>query len=415
MTNSLSPTDEVDPPPHIDLVDPQLYATGDPHTIWRWLRHNDPVYWHEPSRGMPGFWVLSTYQDVASVLGDPQVFSSAEGILLRPAGHGRDPGGGRTLALTDPPRHRMLRSVISPWFTERAVRNLTPAMRSIARILIDDVAERGTVEFVDHIAARLPLYVICRLMGIPDSDRERLFQITSRAFCSEDPDDRRSSHLELMEYLLALAERKRREPEDDIISVLTTVEVDGRRLTESELLLNCDNVFIGGTENVRIAASSGFLQFLQNPAQWHALRSDPGSLSTAVEEVLRWASTPTHLVRTTRAAVRIRDRTIGQGERVTVWLPSANRDDNVFASPDTFDIHRSPNRHISLGTGEHFCIGGILARAELRVLYAELASRFDRIEQAADPTFLSSIVVNGPKTLPVRLVPAMRNVWHESV
>jgi len=414
MTKSLPPANGVDPRPHIDLVDPQLYATGDPHTIWRWLRRNDPVYWHEPSRGMPGFWVLSTYDDIVSVLGNPEVFSSAQGILLRPASHGPDPGGGRTLALTDPPRHRKLRSVIRPWFTERAVRKLTPTLRAITQTLLSDAAEKGVVEFVNDVAARLPLYVICHLMGVPDYDRERLFEITSRAFCSEDPSERRSSHVQLMEYILALAEKKRREPEGDIISVLAAAEVDGRRLNEVELLLNCDNVFVGGTENVRIAAAGGFLQFLQNPAQWHALRSDLRSLPTAVEEVLRWTTTPTHLLRTTRAAVRIGQLTIGEGERVTLWLPSANRDDNTFTSPDTFDIHRAPNRHISLGTGEHFCLGGILARAELQILYAEMALRFNGIEQAGNPTLLPSIVVNGPKTLPVRLIPARHNVSHQS-
>lgn len=408
MTKSLTSIDEASPPQRIDLVDPQLYATGDPHAIWRWLRHNDPVHWHAPARGMPGFWVLTRYRDIAPVLGDPAKFSSAQGILLRPASHGRDPGGGRTLALTDPPRHRQLRSVIKPWFTERAVRNLKPVIRAIVRALLDEAAEKGEVEFVNDVAARLPLYVICSLMGVPDADRQHLFKITSLAFCSDDPGQQRSSHVQLMEYLLELADRRRREPEDDIISVLATAEVDGHRLTQSELLLNCDNVFIGGTENVRIAGAGGVLQFLRDPAQWHALRADLSAAPSAVEEVLRFTTTPTHLLRTTRAKVKIGDVAIDEGERVTVWPPSANRDEDVFSSPDTFDITRSPNRHLALGTGEHFCIGGILARAEMQVLFEELALRFDDIEPAGDPTFLSSIVVSGPKTLRVRLTPAKR-------
>ena len=406
MTKPPSSAGEPDPDMPVDLVDPQLYSAGDPHSVWRRLRRDAPVHWHEPSRGMPGFWVLSRYRDIVSVLGSPETFSSAEGILLRPAGHGRDPGGGRTLALTDPPRHRKLRSIAKPWFTERAVRELKPVIRETARTVLDAAAEKGTVEFVDDIAARIPLYVICRMMGVPDGDRDHVFKITSRAFVSEDPDERRSSHVQLMEYLLALAVEKRRAPADDIISVLATAEVDGRRLTESELLLNCDNLFVGGTENVRIAASAGFLQFLRNPSQWQALRGDPDALPTAVEEVLRFTTTPTHLLRTTRTTVQIGQRAIGKGERVTLWLPSANRDEDVFPSPDTFDIRRTPNRHIALGAGEHFCIGGILARAELQILYAELAARFDGIEQTEEPTFLSSIVVNGPKALRVSLTPA---------
>lgn len=392
-------------PPIIDLVDPQLYASGDPYSVWRWLRRHDPVYWHEPSRGMPGFWAVTSYRDVVSVLGDTDSFSSAEGILLRPASHGKDTGGGRTLALTDPPRHRPLRAVISDRFNARSVGALRPTICTIARTLIDDAAEKGAVDFVEEVAARLPLYVICRMMGVPDGDREHLFAITSRAFCSEDADDRRLSHVQLMEYLLELADARRREPKDDIISDLAAAEVDGRRLTQSELLLNCDNVFVGGAENVKIAASGGVLQFLRRPAQWHIVRSDVGVLPSAVEEVLRWTSTPTHLMRTTRKEVTIGNRTIGPGERVTMWIPSANRDESVFTASDTFNVRRTPNRHVSLGTGEHFCIGAVLARAELQILYAEMAARLDVFEQADDPTFLSSIVVSGPKTLPVRLAP----------
>lgn len=410
MTKPLPTIGGVGPPPDIDLVDPQLYATGDPHAIWRWLRRNAPVYWHEPSRGMPGFWALSTYHDIVSVLGDPEVFSSEQGILLRLAGHGPDPGGGRTLALTDPPRHRKLRSVIRSWFVERAVRRLNPTIRTVTRTLLDNAVEKGVVDFVDDVAARLPLYVVCRLMGIPDEDREHVFGVASRVFTSPDPKERRWSHVQLMEYMLALAERKRREPGDDIVSLLATAEVDGRPLTESELLLNCDGVIVGGTENVRIAASAGVLQFLRNPAQWHALRGDPRSVPSAVEEVLRWTSTPTHLLRTTRAEVTIGQATIGAGERVTLWLPSANWDENVFVEPDRFDIHRTPNRHLTFGTGEHFCLGGLIARAELQILYGEMAMRFDGIELAGDPTFVSSIVVNGPESLPVRLTSASRNL-----
>jgi cytochrome P450 len=406
MTTSLVPDDGTESPPLVDLVDPQLYATGDPHGVWRWLRRHDPVHWHRPSRGMPGFWALTRYQDTAAVLGNPELFSSARGILLRPESHREDPGGGRTLALTDPPRHRKLRSLVQSWFGERAVRTLKPAIEEVTSDLLDEAAERGEVEFVEDVAARLPLYVICRLMGIPDSDREHLFRVTSKAFCSDDPGRQRSSHVELMEYLFELVEHKRGRPGDDIVSVLVNAEVDGRALTTSELLLNCDNLFVGGTENVRIAASGGFLQLLREPAQWRALRADPALLPSAVEEVLRWTSTPTHLMRTARAEVQIAGVTIAGGDRVTVWLPSANRDAAVFDSPDAFDVSRTPNRHLSLGTGEHFCVGGILARAEMRALYAGLARRFEVVEPAGEAVLLSSIVVNGPRTLPVRLVTA---------
>jgi cytochrome P450 len=405
MTDTASPALHHDRPTRIDLVDPELYAGGDPHSIWRWLRANQPVYRHPPGRGLPGFWALTRYRDVAAVLSDAEHFSSAAGILLRPDGYGPDPGGGHTLALTDPPRHRKLRALVNAWFTERSVRDLRPHIHTIVAKLLDEAAERETVEFVDDIAAKLPLFVICKLFGVPDEDREDLFLITSQAFCADDPGVRRYSHIQLMDYLGRLADRRRADPRDDIISALACAEIDGRPLTENELLLNCDNVFVGGTENVRIAASGGLLEFMRHPAQWRSLGSDPSRRRPAVEEVLRWTSTPTHILRTTVAPVVIGHQAVGAGERVALWLPSANRDEDVFESPDTFDIERTPNRHLALGTGEHFCLGANLARAELQILYGELAGRFD-VEPAGEPTLLSSIVVNGPRTLPVRLTPA---------
>jgi cytochrome P450 len=391
--------------PSIDLVDPELYASGDPHAVWRWLRANDPAHWHEPSRGMPGFWAITRYDDVISVYSRPDLYSSAQGILLRPTAHGPDPGGGRTLALTDPPRHRRLRSLVNTWFTERGVRALRDDMRETASAVVKAALAREHCDFVSDVAARLPLYVICGLMGVPESDRDHVLALTTRAFGAGEPGPRRMAHVHIMEYFSGLADSRRRRPADDIVSVLATAQIDGRPLTEQELLFNCDNVLVGGTENVRIAAAGGMHQFLESPAQWALLRATPGLLPGAVEEVLRWTCTPTHIMRTALGHADILGRRISPGDRVALWLPSANRDEMVFAEPDRFDIQRAPNRHLALGHGEHFCLGGVLARAELRILYEEIASRVELIEPAGPPKRLSSIVVNGFESLPVRLAP----------
>jgi cytochrome P450 len=187
------------------------------------------------------------------------------------------------------------------------------------------------------------------------------------------------------------------------VSVLATARLDGRPLTPDEVLLNCDNLLVGGTENTRIAAAGGMLAFLEHPAEWRALGADPALFPLAVEEVLRWTSSATHIMRTATRPVILRGRQIGAGERVTLWNPSANRDEAVFDDPDRFDIRRRPNRHLALGAGEHFCLGSTLARFELRILYAELLRRGIRIEPDGTPVRLSSIVVNGLETLPVRL------------
>ncbi|MGW2591815.1 cytochrome P450 [Streptomyces sp. NPDC001515] len=391
-----------DSAPHIDLVDPELYSRGDPFSQWSWLRANDPVHWHRPGE-LPGFWSLTRYKDIRTAYRDAETFSSAQGILLRPAEHGADPGGGRTLALTDAPRHKQLRGLVDGWFAVRSVRALEAEMASIAEGVVEAALERGTCDFVADVAARIPLYVICRMMGVPESDWERLYDLTSQAFAAGDPLARRFAHLDILGYFEALQADKARNPGDDLVSVLATAVVDGERLSPDDVILNCDNLLVGGTENTRIAAAGGMLALLEHPEQWSAVREDPSLLPSAVEEVLRWTSTATHIMRTAVRPVRIHDRRIEAGDKVVFWLPSANRDETVFDAPDVFDVRRSPNRHLSLGFGEHFCLGSMLARVELRLLYGELVKRGVRVELDGEPKLLDSIVVNGPELLPVRL------------
>lgn len=397
--------DTVDRPPGINLVDPALYSDGDPFAQWRWLRANDPVYLHGPT-DYPSFWALTRYEDVKAVFREAETFSSAQGILLRPSGHGADPGGGRTLALTDPPRHRQLRGLVEEWFTVRSVRAIEAKMREVAGSVIDLAVEREHCDFVGDIAARIPLYMICRMMGVPESDWESLFMLSRRAFGAGDAVTRRFAHLEIMGYFEDLTVEKAAAPADDLVSVLVTGEIDGGPISQEEIILNCDNLFVGGAENTRIAASGGMLAFIEHPEQWWRVVKDPALLPTAVEEVLRWTSTPTHILRTATRPVEISGRRIDAGDLVTLWIPSANRDEEVFPDPGRFDVGRQPNRHLALGFGEHYCVGNQLARIEIRILYQELIDRCLRIEPDGEPKRLSSIVVNGLEHLPVKLVPS---------
>jgi cytochrome P450 len=337
-----------------------------------------------------------------SVLHDPEVFSSEGGILLRPLAWGPDPGGGRTLALTDPPRHRRLRALVQGWFAERAVRAMHEQMREIAAEIVDRAIALGACDFVQEVAARFPLYVICRLMGVPDGERDRILSLTSRAFGSDDPRRQRMAHIELLGYFTRLCQERSRDPRDDIVSALARAEMDGEPLNERDLMFNCDNVLVAGTENVRIASSGGLLQLVGSPDRWDALRRHPERIEQAVDEVLRWTTTPTHLMRTARTPAVIGGQHVPAGDRIVLWLPSANRDEEVFERPDEFDAARAPNRHVALGHGQHFCLGSSLARAELAILYTELLSRPVDIELTGPPTFLKSIVVSGPAALPVR-------------
>jgi cytochrome P450 len=395
-------SDTSDQSVHINLVDPGLYREGDPFAQWRWLRENDPVYRHDAT-DYPGFWALTKYEDVKAVFRDHETFSSARGILLRPAGHGADPGGGKTLALTDPPRHRRLRGLVDEWFTVRSVRAIEARMRQVAAGVVDLALDLGHCDFVGDVAARIPLYLICDMMGVPETDWEKLFTLSRQAFGAGDPSTRRFAHLEIMGYFEALTGAKAANPGDDLVSALVTGEIDGAPVSQEEVILNCDNLFVGGAENTRIAAAGGMLAFLDHPEQWRLLTEDPALLPGAVEEVLRWTSTPTHIMRTVTRPVEIHGRALAADDLVTLWIPSANRDETVFDRPDRFDVRRRPNRHLALGFGEHFCLGSTLARVEIQFLYRELIDRSIRIEPDGEPTRLDSIVVNGLEHLPVKL------------
>jgi cytochrome P450 len=394
----------IEPPPAINLTDPKLYSHGDPYAVWRWLRANDPLRWHPPA-DLPGFWIVTKYDDVRAVYRDPATYSSTGGIILRAQEHGSDPGGGRTLALTDPPRHRQLRAVVDEWFVLRSVRTLEDEMRDVTRGVVARAVERGTCDFVTEVAARVPLYVICKMMGVPQGDWEHLFALTNDAFGASEALMRRLAHLEILDYFETLVRARAKRPADDLVSALVAAEVGGRKLTPDELILNCDNLIVGGTENTRIAAAGGMLAFIRHPGQWRAVVDEPPLLTSAVEEVLRWTSTATHIMRTATRPVELRGREIKAGDRVTLWNPSANRDEDIFAEPERFDVRRKPNRHLALGGGEHFCLGGTLARAELRLLYDELLRNTESIELDDEPVLLGSIVVNGPECLPTRFIP----------
>jgi cytochrome P450 len=380
------------------LVDPELHAAGDPHEVWRWMREHAPVYWHPPGR-LPGFWSLTRYEDIRAAYRDPQTFSSAHGVLLRPIDAGDDPGGGLTLALTDPPRHKHLRAVLADWFTIRSVRELERTIHSAARAVVAEAVRCGECDGVHDIAGRLSIYLIGHIMGVPPEDHESLFRWTNEAF---EAHVSLATHQDLMRYFIDLMDRRIAEPTNDLVSMLAGGTVDGEFLTEEEILLNCENL-VGATENGRLALAGSIQAFLQHPDQWQRLRENRGLLPSAVEELLRWTSSATHSMRSVTTGVVLRGQRIEAGDRVVLWVPSANRDENVFADPDRMDIARTPNRHLAFGGGEHFCLGSTLARVELRILLTELLDTVGRIEQVGPATPVRSIAVAGPETLPLRL------------
>lgn len=217
--------------------------------------------------------------------------------------------------------------------------------------------------------------------------------------------ERIEAHADILGYYADLVDFRRREAGADLISAMANGTVDGRPLTDEEIFLNCDGLISGGNETTRHASVGGVLALIREPDQWRRAASSPDRIDTAVNEVLRYTSPALHVLRTAARNTEIAGRAIGAGEAVTVWMPSANRDDAVFEAPDRFDVTRTPNQHLAFGNGAHFCLGGALARAELRVLFTELFENAYGAELVGPVRRLRSNLIWGYESLPVRLHP----------
>ena len=395
----------------VDLADPDLYAHGDPDAVWADLRENDPVHRTTRADGS-SFWSVTRYADAVAVYRDPDVFTSEHGMVL---GVDADPAAGRMLVVTDPPRHTALRAVLAGAFTPRVLRGLEARVRELVGDLLGRAVADGEVEFVDAVAARLPVAVVCDLLGLPAADHDWMYHLTSTAFGGGDPGldtgavspaDRADAYGEIFDYYARLARERRSRPGDDLVSVLVHGEVDGVGLDVEEVLLNCTNLIIGGNETTRHAASGGLLALAADPGQWRALRERPDLLPLAVEEVLRWTTPGMHVLRTATADTAIAGTPVAAGERVVVWNAAANRDPRVFPEPERFRVDRTPNRHLALGHGPHFCLGANLAKMELRALFGDLVRRVDRVEVTGPVQRVPSPVLRGLRRLPVALRPA---------
>ena len=395
----LAPSDGFSIDPNL-LIDPDFHSIGNPHDIWKWMRKHKPIHWHPPGK-FPGFWSIVRYEDIKEIYGNPEVFSSAKGVLLRPVDYGNDVGGGLTLALTDPPRHKQLRSIMTNWFSIGYAKSLEGQIKEKTQKLLSLAAEKGVCNFTNDVSSPLTLFVTCHVLGIPSEYHKHILHWAHESFEQGKP---LAAHREFMIYFCDLMEEKRSKPADDLASAIIHGVADNKNLAEEEIILNFENL-IGATENAGLSISSGIQAFIQHPASWEMLRSNRKLITPATEEVLRWATSASHSMRTVTQAYHLREERFEAGQKVVLWLPSANRDGRVFDNPFVFDITRVPNRHIALGYGEHFCIGNALGRIQMRILLNELLDSNFKMELVGDPIRLKSIHVNGPENLPVRLIP----------
>jgi cholest-4-en-3-one 26-monooxygenase len=400
----------------IDLLDRDRFTEGIPHDWFTWLRNNDPVSWHEEEGGR-GYWAITKHADVIACNRDATSFSSAaarggvvsiEDLDLGPDGAASE--GGNLMLMMDPPDHTRYRKLVNRGFTPRMIGMLETHVRELTTGILDQAFTKDESDFVVDIAAELPLEVIAELIGVPREERFKIFEWSNRMIGSEDPEYAVSAELtfnaqvEMFLYAQQLAEQRRATPADDIITALLSAEVDGESLSDMDFNLFFLLLSVAGNETTRNAIAHGMNAFLEHPDQWELLASDPAKhLAGATEEILRWASPVMFFRRNATRDVELRGKTIKEGDKISLWYISANRDEDVFADPFRFDITRTPNPHIAFGGGgPHFCLGAQLARMEIAVLFEEMARRLDHVEQLGPPDRLRSNFIGGIKHLPVR-------------
>jgi methyl-branched lipid omega-hydroxylase len=421
----------------INLGDWDVWFTDRREAAFAALRADRPVAKH---RGLPGFrpedivdqrafderlaqgiehpgeiewWAVTRHADVTHVSRHPELFASGRGgtnIGNIPQEIAEFLG---SMINMDAPRHTKLRMLVNRGFTPRQVARIDDVVRDQAKLIVDRISTKGEVEFVEEVAAALPLTIICEMMGIPDSDYRTIFDWTNTLLGFGDPeyastmDDLMAAGFGLFQYGLQLAEQRLDEPQDDITSTLMHAEVDGERLTASELGSFFVLLVAAGNETTRNAISHGMLQLTGNPAEKHKWLADlPGVSPTAVEEIVRWASPVIHFRRTATQDTEVGGQHIAEGDRVVMFYNSANRDEDVFDDPYRFDVTRSPNDHVAFGAGgPHFCLGANLARREIRVMFEELLSRLPDIEVTGEPAMLQSAFIHGIKRMPASFTP----------
>ncbi len=386
-------------PDDIDLTRPDLWM-GDPFPVLAQLRSSNPVYWHEA--GDHPFWAVTRYEDIVTASKSPKIFCSGQGIALQES----ELGEVETLVNMDDPKHKWLRALVSRGFTPRRIGLLEPHVRELAVGILDGLSGAGEIDFVEDVAALLPIYVIGEMLGVPRED-QHLIKVWSDALTEAiGQDSGMQAYLRMVEYLTGMQAARRAQPTDDLVSLLMEAEVEGQGLSEDQqrgffLLLE-----FAGNETTRNTIAGGMLALLENPDQWRMLGDDPSLLPSAVEEMLRFVSPVIQFRRTATVDCELGGQPIKAGDWIVVFYSAGNRDPEVFDHPDRFDITRDPNPHIAFGGGgPHFCLGAALARLELRVMFEELLRRYPEVELAGPPTRVRSNFIRGIKEMPVRLGP----------
>jgi cholest-4-en-3-one 26-monooxygenase len=401
--------DDLDPA-SLDFITPEKYERdGYPHPEWAWLRKHDPVHWTESAFCEP-FWAVTKHQDIVAIGKNPADWIIEPRIAVFTREAPPEPTT-RHLLTMDPPDHGRYRNLTSKWFTPRTVKVWEPKVRQITRQVLDRAAAKRDIDFVADVSAPITIAVIALMLGVPEDDWHLLFRWTNEIIAPEDPEFQRgrttvetsdAARMELFGYFKQLADKRRSDPRDDILSIVVQGRIDGKPLDDFELLSYYFLLVVAGNETTRNAMTGGIQCFIDAPGEWRKLAGDASLVEGAIEETVRYITPVIQFCRTATRDIELRDKKIRQGESVCLFYASGNRDEEIFDDPYAFRIDRSPNDHIGFGRGEHVCLGAHLARLEIRAMYQQLRERLVSMERTGPPVRVRSSFVGGIKRAPLR-------------
>jgi len=391
--------------PNINLVDPEYFAQhGHPWDQYEWLRANAPVFWHEEANGS-GFWAITKYEDVRAISQNPEFFSLAEtGVLLDDVDPNMFFGKDRMIFTMAGPQHDRYRMLVARGLAPEDAALLRPRIQEIAREILDAAMRKGTGDFVSEIAFRLPSGLIAELMGIPREDSDHLYTLPPFRHFNDDPAASIESLIarqqEMLMYGQSIVDLKRKSPSDDLATAWANDELNGERLTDEEFKWMF--LFLLQEQGAPTLMASGLQLLFDHPDQRDKLMANiDGYLATAIDEMLRFSAPIPFFKRTVMEDTTIRGQHIKAGDRVVLFYGSANRDEEVFDNPNTFDITRDPNPHLTFGFGPHECLGRHLARVELAVMFKEILTLMPNIKADGDFERMKTNLAAGIYRMPV--------------
>lgn len=405
---------------YADILQHDTYLDDVPHATFARLREESPVSWIEEDQPNSGFWAVTKYDDVGQVSRDHETFTTTKGIRLEEMAPD-ELEARRTMMEFDPPEHTRLRRLVSRGFTPRVIATYENAFRSLASQVLDSVLPLGEFDFVTEVASELPIRLLCRLLGVPEAEADRLVTWGDQMISHTDPEYtqfvvdqvdteeyrllpfRSPAALEVFEFAEEMAQERRKDPQDDIITTLLNAEPDGVPLTDLEFKNFFSLLMVAGNETTRHTLSHGLTFLMENRDQMDELRDSPELMQSATEEILRYSSVTMHFRRTATRDTELRDVPVADGDKVVLYYISANFDEDHYPDPFRFDIHRNPTDQLAFGTGRHLCLGAWLARLEVRVALEELLPRLADIEISGPVQRLRSNFIRGIKHLPVKV------------